>query len=203
MPLYTRLGRERGRRASQPFSQKKKVSRLKRKKELNPTCFLPTLSPASQDQTSHMHQTERTGNYTSQHTCTSRRVWQGRTMWTWRLGKLPHPAGASGSHRQSTAAAVRRGVRRVCRRTCSGRRGCRFSRGGSAGSQPLVPAAPVRWRHGSSEPGVQTVTAVQDPQTSVGLSQASRWAGTPGFYSEGLSLKDSGGGWSGTSRPGG
>ena len=36
-------------------------------------------------------------------------------------GRLPDVAGTEGSRRQSTAAAVRRGVRRVCRRTCSQR----------------------------------------------------------------------------------
>ena len=50
----------------------------------------------------------------------------GRGGW----GRLPHPAGTSGIHRQGTTAAVRRGVRRVCRRTCSRRRrGCRLSDG--------------------------------------------------------------------------
>ena len=78
----------------------------------------------------HIDQTEQTG---TPHTTTAQDARDGVSGRAGRgggggWGGVPHVAGAEGSHRRRTAAAVRRGVRRVCRRTWFGRRqGRRFT----------------------------------------------------------------------------
>ena len=119
---------------------------------------------------------------TAEQTCTSRRVWQGR-RWTWRLGKTVGPCRRFGKpsskHCRSCAS---RG--RVCRQADSRRR----QRGRSAGSYPLVPAAPVRWRCGSSGLGVQKRVCPLKIQAAGGreptgiqwTEQPKRWASRAG-----------------------